>query len=146
MNKECEETHASFKYFMSVGRRYRSRGEYPETGDEIQVVCKGRNWPPIMEDGVYPYVVQPNGEVRFSREPRPKCKIHHPELCQEREVVGAGMFQVHEQEITRVSNESGHYQPGIDSLIYIKKAFEHWDAPLAKNAEFDGNWVLRSKG
>ncbi len=146
MRKECEQNHDFFEYFMSVGRKYRSSGDYPLTGDEVQVVCKGRNWPPIMENGVYPYVVRPNGEVRFSRYPRPECKMHHPELCNEKEVVGAGMFKVYDGQITKISNESGHYQPGVDSLVYTKKAFRHWNAPLVENAEFDGNWVFTSNG
>jgi hypothetical protein len=146
MSSKERSNYDDFRYFMSVGRRFWSEGDYPVTGDEIRVVCKGRNWPPVMRDGTYPYVVLPDGEVRFSRFPRPECSIHHPELCREQEVVGAGMFRVCEGEIVKISNESGHYRPDVDSLVYTKKAFGHWGAPLAENAQFDGNWVLRSTG
>ena len=136
----------AFLHFISVAKRFENIiGEYELTGERRWVINSGRRWPRNLEDGNYVYVVLPEtGEVRFSEYPRPKCKIHHSELCNDSEVIGAGLFKLHNGEIICISNESGHYGPDGMSLVFVKAAFEHWQLPLAENLEFDDRWEVFS--
>jgi hypothetical protein len=134
---------AAFRQAISYAREFENMMEYPVTGERRWLVNCGRCWPKKLDDGNYIYVVMPEtGEIRFSEKPRPYSKIHHPELCHGKNVIGAGLFTVFQNQVIKISNESGHYGPDGLSMSYVKMAFEHWQAPLVENLEIDERWEV----
>lgn len=139
MSKE----NAAFRQNISYARTFENMMEYPVTSERRWVVSSGRCWPKQLDNGNYIYVVMPDtGEIRFSQKPRPYSKIHHPELCNGKEVIGAGLFTIRENQVTIISNESGHYGPDGLSMYYVKMAFLYWQAPLAENVKIDTRWEV----
>ncbi|KKU87031.1 MAG: hypothetical protein UY17_C0032G0007 [Candidatus Beckwithbacteria bacterium GW2011_GWC2_47_9] len=132
----------SFQQDLSTAITYENQMKYKVTGEKKWVVRKGMPWPIVCCEGTYPYIVMPDGEVRFPEKPWPISKMRHPELCNGKEVIGAGIFEMRDKKIVSISNESGHYGPKSDSLYYVKLAFKYWSAPLAENLKSDGRWEL----
>lgn len=133
-----------FQQKLSYARTYENGMVYEPTDEKRWVVGRGRPWPKLCCDGTYPYVLLPDGELRFTDKPWPEAKMRHPELCRGGEVIGAGIFVMKNSEVVSISNESGHYAPNMDSLYYVKTAFRFWEAPLAENLVTDGRWEMFS--
>lgn len=139
MSKEQD----GFSQFISCARAFSNFYEYPITGERKWVITQGRGWPKDLPDGNYVYVVLPDtAEIRFSEKPRPHSEIHHPELCDGEDVIGAGFFRLYKGKIVFLSNESGHYAPDGWSMRYVRRAFEHWGLPLADELEIDTRWEV----
>jgi len=140
-------TESEFEDRISYARVFENtEPDYPVTDEKKWVVSKGRGWPSSLENGDYIYVVIPwSGEIRFSWVPWPKTRMHHPELCKGEEVIGAGFFRLADEQITLLSNESGHYRPDGWSMDYVKTAFEYWQAPLADDLKVDDAWEVFSQ-
>jgi hypothetical protein len=94
-----------------------------------------------MINGNYLYVTLPDGEIRFTEFPRPQSKMHHPELVNGRPVIAAGIFMLFNCKVLMINNESGHYMPDVDSVMYAKFAFQFWGIPLAENLKLDSRWA-----
>lgn len=135
-------TLTKFQQSLSYARTFENTIKYEPTGEKRWVVGRGRPWPKLCCDGTYPYVLLPDGELRFSEKPWPLARIRHPELCGGEEVIGAGIFKLKQGKIVSVSNESGHYSPDSDSLYYVKMAFGFWGAALADELVADGSWEV----
>jgi len=133
--------HQEFLNTLSYARTFENTMPYPTSSERRILVAKGRPWPKKLDDGKYVYVLMPNhGEIRFSELPRPKSVIHHPELANGYEVIGAGLFTIANTIVTELSNESGHYMPDAESMYYVKLAFFFWGAPLGSNLNIDTRW------
>ena len=125
---------------LSCVRRYSNQLPYDPTGEPKWVIRKGQPWPVNIADGTYPYVVLQDGELRVGAIPRPRGKIHHPELVRGEDVIAAGMICVNDRRVLRVSNESGHYRPNIECINYALIALRFWQIPLARRLIVDPVW------
>lgn len=135
-------TKEEFLFTLSIAPKYLPKGEYPIRGEKIWVVGEGKPWPRSLSDDHYPYVVCEQGEIEFSQLPSLKTKMHHPEMCNNEPVIAAGIFRLYKSQVIKISNESGHYRPGEDSLLYAKYAFQFYNVPLAENMVLDDKWSL----
>lgn len=126
---------------LSAAPLYNNRMPYPETLEKKWVIGNGRVWPArVIDNGLYPYVVLPNAEVRIGALPRPQGKIHHPELVGNRDVIAAGMLRITDGQVAYISNESGHYCPGGDCVNYALMALRHFRVPLVDDVKLDTTW------
>lgn len=124
---------------------YSNKIYFEPTGERRWIIRKGMPWPKTLKDGMYPYCVLEDGEVRFSERPRPESNIHHPELVNNKDVLAAGMFRINDKKITYIDNQSGHYAPEADSINYAIMAMQHWGIPL-ENLQVNNTWeVYRRK-
>ena len=141
MSRQEKREETQFLHELSCASVHQTEGDYEKTGGRRWVIRKGRSWPAkVIENGTYPYVVMPNGEIRLSEYPTSRSSMHHPELCRDREVIGAGMLTVREKQIVDLSNESGHYTTDANSMYFVRKAFEHWNLPLSEDIKVDTKW------
>lgn len=154
MTREAKIGSFSLRDILSIAPTYRNKFDYPLTGEGKFEVRKGMPWPTGLEDGLYAYVLMlprkdaPEGALCIAMHPRPRGNIHHPELThrkgikEPKEVIAAGMMRIINDEVHYLDNESGHYCPGQDSLIFIKKVLEYWGIKRAQNIETADKWTL----
>lgn len=136
---------AIFQYNLEMAPRFSNNDAYPITNESKWVIKRGSPWPTnYFENGSYPYVILPDGELRVAAIARPKGNIHHPELVKGREVIGAGMLTIHDLVVTKYSNESGHYRPDMDSLYYVELVLRVHNIPLATPLIKDARWAYMS--
>ncbi len=135
-------TLTQFQQRLSYAQIFENTMAYQLTGEKRWVVGQGRPWPKLCCDGTYPYVLLPDGELRFSDKPWPDSKMRHPELCRGEEVIWAGIFIMKDGKVISISNESGHYAPNSDSLYFVRMAFKFWEAPLSESLVTDGRWEV----
>ncbi len=133
---------AQFQKSLSTARTYENVMGFDITYEKKWVVRKGMHWPVVCCEGTYLYVVLPDGEIRFPEKPWPESQMRHPELCNGKDVIAAGIFTIKESKIVSISNESGHYGPSSESLYYAKMAFRFWGAPFSDELKEDGHWEM----
>lgn len=128
---------------IGIARTYQNLFPWESTNERRWVLRIGQPWPQIVDDGIYPYAVLPDGEFRMGSVPRGKGGlISHPELVGGREVIAAGMLRILRREIVCLSNESGHYAPDEDTTVFAKEALRYWGAPMALNCDSDEKWSI----
>lgn len=143
MSRAEKRKHKEFLSQLEIAPTYPNLDPYPTTGERRVVVRKGHSWPShILEDGYYPYTITPDGEFRLTEQPRPTTQMHHPEICNGRDVIAAGMVKIVNGEIHQIDNESGHYRPSEESVLYAMQVIGHWDIPTSDDLKISGIWSL----
>lgn len=129
----------NYKQFISALEGmgcYDNQLPYEKTGTKKWAIRKGMPWPTrALENGNYPFCLLSNGEIYITRRPRPHTNANHPELVKGQPVVTAGILKWNDGEVIRVSNESGHYLPSVESIDAMMLAMRFWRVPISEKVE-----------
>lgn len=157
MTRETLSGSFQFRDLLSIAPTFPNKADYALTYEGKFEIRKGLPWPKETKDGYYAYVLMPprkdapEGVLCIAMKPRPSGNIHHPELThrkglkEPKEVVAAGMIRILNREVVLINNESGHYHPEPESLVFAAQALKFWGIPRAKNLTIEDKWALLSK-